>query len=501
MNLRTGLRCVLPACLAMLLSCSKDAPPQPSPREDAAPPSAAAQTGAVARSAPEKAAESNAPPQVHPEPAAMTDEEFEKRLADVRALEEDTEFTAALGELRLLLDACEPDPDRRSRVTELIREVTRERRDANLLRGRIRQLGNPNPNARELAAEQFLEAGRAARLLLRKAAADAQGRTLDGTLDVLVEMGDTETIPVILQRLPDTDDPATFSVLDRGLTGLLRVRVPEKRKETQRIALGRLADHVARRPAGPCADAARRSAERHMAQVSREESEPLKEAFAAMADSLSRCEEAEPRLRLSRLLLAAMRDWHGGSAESLAAWLGRPAAAEHLRAVLESAMAGSDNDLTAWAVSYADAFGLYLPGVLGTYYRGTNFDEREFERLDQKIDFPTGDFGYAGVTENVSVRWTAKLRVTRKGSYTFHSTSDDGQRLYINGKLIIDDWTMHGMTEVSSAPIDLEAGLHDFKSEFFQGSGEAGIRVSWSGPELEKQLITGANLLSRPPPK
>ncbi|MGK0188775.1 MAG: hypothetical protein ACI9R3_004589 [Verrucomicrobiales bacterium] len=66
-----------------------------------------------------------------------------------------------------------------------------------------------------------------------------------------------------------------------------------------------------------------------------------------------------------------------------------------------------------------------------------------------------------------------KIYVPSDTSYNFYATSDDGQRLSIDGKLVIDDDALHGPAEKDSGAISLEAGFHAVKYEMFErGGGE-----------------------------
>ena len=62
-------------------------------------------------------------------------------------------------------------------------------------------------------------------------------------------------------------------------------------------------------------------------------------------------------------------------------------------------------------------------------------------------------------------------------TYTFHTVSDDGVRLWVNGQTIIDNWTDHAPTE-NIGFIPLQAGqLYDIKMEMYESGGGA---VAWS---------------------
>ena len=67
----------------------------------------------------------------------------------------------------------------------------------------------------------------------------------------------------------------------------------------------------------------------------------------------------------------------------------------------------------------------------------------------------------------MSVRWTGKLRPTVTGQYTLSFTSDDGCRLSIDGKMLIDAWPGHAV-RTDTATIYLEAGKdYQLKAEYY----------------------------------
>jgi hypothetical protein len=98
------------------------------------------------------------------------------------------------------------------------------------------------------------------------------------------------------------------------------------------------------------------------------------------------------------------------------------------------------------------------------------------------------------------VRWTGFLRVAKPGGYTFFCTSDDGKRLWIDDQLLIDDWKNQAATE-QKARVNLAAGHHTIKLEYFNGGGEATIELSWKGPGMrQKELLTSDVLSTKPWP-
>ncbi len=80
------------------------------------------------------------------------------------------------------------------------------------------------------------------------------------------------------------------------------------------------------------------------------------------------------------------------------------------------------------------------------------------------------------------------VRVPVDGVYTFFTDSDDGSRLYIGDELVVDNDGLHGMLEKGGA-IALGAGLHPIRVLFFNKTGGDGLKVSYSGPGVEKKPI------------
>ena len=82
----------------------------------------------------------------------------------------------------------------------------------------------------------------------------------------------------------------------------------------------------------------------------------------------------------------------------------------------------------------------------------------------------------------MSARWTGTVKAPATGEYVFHLTSDDGCRLYIDGKPVIDDWTSHSATTFE-AKVTFEAGTdHEIKVEYFDGGEDCVAKLGWLIP-------------------
>ena len=97
-------------------------------------------------------------------------------------------------------------------------------------------------------------------------------------------------------------------------------------------------------------------------------------------------------------------------------------------------------------------------GVKAQYFNGKNLSGTPvLTRIEGSIDHSwTGEI-VAGLADNVSARWTADLEAPFTETYSLITTSDDGVRLWLDGRMIIDNWTDHGTTS-NVAKVDLIAG-------------------------------------------
>lgn len=103
---------------------------------------------------------------------------------------------------------------------------------------------------------------------------------------------------------------------------------------------------------------------------------------------------------------------------------------------------------------------------------------------------PIGSPGFAA-------RWTGRIDPPQTGRYRLTTVSDDGVRLWVDGRLLVDNWTDHGSTE-DEGSIDLSAGRPvDVRLEYYQGSGGAVIRLRWSRPDGTTETIPPAALRPR----
>ena len=91
------------------------------------------------------------------------------------------------------------------------------------------------------------------------------------------------------------------------------------------------------------------------------------------------------------------------------------------------------------------------------------------------------------------MKFTGMISIPRPGKYTFFTSSDDGSRLYIDSKEVVDNEGVHPTAE-KQGDIELEAGDHPITVTYFQAGGEWVLKVEWSGPGITREEIP-ANVL------
>ncbi len=72
--------------------------------------------------------------------------------------------------------------------------------------------------------------------------------------------------------------------------------------------------------------------------------------------------------------------------------------------------------------------------------------------------------------DGFSARWTANLAFNG-GTARFVTFTDDGVRVFVNDRKVIDNWTVHGIT-MDEARVPLSAGRHTVRMEYFEAGGE-----------------------------
>ncbi len=122
-----------------------------------------------------------------------------------------------------------------------------------------------------------------------------------------------------------------------------------------------------------------------------------------------------------------------------------------------------------------------------TDWKGEYFDNPDVKdkpvlvRNDRDINFDWGTGAPApGLpTDNYSVRWSRKADFDNS-DYQFTVNLEGGVRLWLDGRLLIDDWVASGNRTVQGSSGPISAGPHDLRVDYFKSGGVGRISVSWA---------------------
>ena len=126
--------------------------------------------------------------------------------------------------------------------------------------------------------------------------------------------------------------------------------------------------------------------------------------------------------------------------------------------------------------------GVIVNGLKGEYFDNIKLSgEPKVSRIDPKVDFrwtlhsPHKSLPY----DWYSARWTGKLKPPKSGTYNFGIEGNDGYRLYLDGRLIIDNWKKQSYSSILKK-FTFEAGKeYDIRIEFFESEGNAWFKLVW----------------------
>jgi len=112
--------------------------------------------------------------------------------------------------------------------------------------------------------------------------------------------------------------------------------------------------------------------------------------------------------------------------------------------------------------------------------------------LAHKSRFRHSRLGDIGYVDNFFVDISKSFTVKTAGKYRFNVSSDDGFSLSIDGKRLCEHVGDRPLT-LQSCPLELSKGEHQFELIYFQGFGNAGLKVDYLNELDKKVYVFGEN--------
>ena len=139
-------------------------------------------------------------------------------------------------------------------------------------------------------------------------------------------------------------------------------------------------------------------------------------------------------------------------------------------------------------------------GLQFALYEGSWDRLPDFSKLTPKEVGEAGGFD-VGVTkkkDGFALRFDGHINIPKAGNYLFLIGSDDGSRLFIDGKLVIDNDSIHPFQQ-KRKQMQITAGLHTVAVEYFEQGGDEVLQVEFQAEGQPQQKLD--TLIAAPPSK
>jgi YD repeat-containing protein len=101
---------------------------------------------------------------------------------------------------------------------------------------------------------------------------------------------------------------------------------------------------------------------------------------------------------------------------------------------------------------------------------------------DLRFDWGAGSPGSEIPRDQFSARWTRGIHFDG-GQYRFTITADDGVRVWLDDRLIIDRWTVTSV-QTHQVLLKVDGGWHNVRVEYFEAGGLAAVTLRWARTDV-----------------
>ncbi|TLU98855.1 alkaline phosphatase family protein [Dyadobacter luticola] len=141
-------------------------------------------------------------------------------------------------------------------------------------------------------------------------------------------------------------------------------------------------------------------------------------------------------------------------------------------------------------------------GLTATFYQGNDLTKLpDFSKMKKGASWISPEFGLVrddinkllSGNESFAVRFEGFIQIDQPGKYLFTTQSDDGSKLFVDGKEVVDNDGNHGVQE-ETGTVELTAGKHPIRVEYYNNGGGFWLDAFYKGPGVAKQLIPADKL-------
>jgi hypothetical protein len=130
------------------------------------------------------------------------------------------------------------------------------------------------------------------------------------------------------------------------------------------------------------------------------------------------------------------------------------------------------------------------PGISFRYFEGDWDSIPDFSKLNPVKSGEINNFIFTSRNqdERFAFVYQGLILIPSTDVYAFYTESDDGSKLFIDDKLVVNNDGLHGMKE-QEGTIALKKGHHKIRVEYFEKTGSDDLRVSWRSNQFKKQVV------------
>ena len=137
-----------------------------------------------------------------------------------------------------------------------------------------------------------------------------------------------------------------------------------------------------------------------------------------------------------------------------------------------------------------EAFDPKINGLNYEYFEGEWINTSDFENLTPLKKGKSTGFDITtikGREDHFGIKFNGSILIPRGGNYTFYLLSDDGSKLYIDGKLIIDNDGFHGEVEKTGS-VELSYGKHSIRVDYFDNVNGESLKLFYGFRGLRNEI-------------
>jgi alpha-D-xyloside xylohydrolase len=142
------------------------------------------------------------------------------------------------------------------------------------------------------------------------------------------------------------------------------------------------------------------------------------------------------------------------------------------------------------------------PGLAGQYYEGENFQTPKSQFVDTTVDHTWPDPPLAEVPAGLSslshfsARWHGALTAPEDGEYEIGIEGNDGYRLILDGKTVVEDWNAGAARYKGTTQTFRKGQVIKVMIEYYQVDGNRVLRFAWRRPSERRALSAPAPALN-----